>query len=218
MTYFGGQGLRLVQGAYVPLEVLGKISIATVLSMMVTRVVEKLGNSVLFPAFSQIQRERPGQLLPQLREARFKVLVISFVPIAAIIIFGREIIELMYDERYRQAGIFLVVSAVGAGIGSVRMPFSMVLISVGDTFGHAIIMFFKAIFGVGGVVIGYFYGGAVGMLVGVVAGQTLQYPFEAWRLQRAGVWMPTFDIVTIVLYLMIGYVSFMYGPFTSLAA
>lgn len=213
MTYFGGQGLRLVQGGLVPIDILGMISIAGMLSMVASQVTNKVGSTVLFPAFADLHRNRPGELFHKLREVRLKVFFVTFPLMLVLIIFGREIVSLLYDPRYHPAGVFLVISAVGAGIGAVRMPFGMVLISVGDSFGHAIVMVVTAVVSVAGVVLGYASGGAEGMLWAVVFVQLLIYPFEAWRLRQHKLWMPAFDLISFAIYFAVGGVSYFFSPF-----
>ncbi len=213
MTYFGGQGLRLVQGGLVPMDVLGVISIAGMFGIMADQLIKKIGGGVLFPAFARIHLERPADLVVKLREARTKLFLMSFPLFGFLIVFGRDLITLMYDERYHSGGLFLLIMTTGSAIASQRTPFGMVLIATGDSFGHAVIMVVTAVSRIAAVVVGYKLNGVVGMLLADILAQAIIYPFEAWRLRRIGLWFPWFDVAVFAVYLVLGAGSFLVGPF-----
>ena len=119
----------------------------------------------------------------------------------------------MYDDRYLEAGLFLVISATGSAIVSQRTPFGMVLIASGDVFGHAMVKGITAFARVSAVIIGFSINGVIGMLVGDIVAQGVIYPFEVWRLRRQGLWMPVFDIAVFAGYLAVGSFSYFVGPF-----
>ncbi len=213
MTYFGGQGLRLVQGYFVPIDVLGLISIAVMLGMVVDQLIKRMGSVILFPAFSQIYQDRPDELAGKLREARTKLFFLSFPFFAILIVLGRDLIHVMYDDRYHAAGLFLVISATSSAIAAQRTPFGMVLIATGDVFGHALIKGVTAFARVGAIFVGYSINGVVGMLIADIVAQAIIYPFEAWRLHSKGLWLPIFDLAVFSGYLAIGTLSFFTGPY-----
>lgn len=208
MTYLGGQGLRLVQGALVPMDVLGMISIAGSLAIMARVLINRIGSSVLFPAFSEIQRENPVKLRKQLRVVRRKLFLCSFPVYATLILLGDVMIRIMYDERYEPAGLYLVIMATGGAIASLRTPFGMTLLAVGDSFGHSLNMSVMAVARIGLMVLGFQLYGVPGMLIGDVVADFVVYPFEAWRLQKHKLWFPLFDVVCFMIYLSLGAGSF----------
>ena len=212
-TYFGGQGLRLVQGYVVTIDVLGLISIAVMLGMVVDQLIGRIGNLVLFPAFAKIHNDRPEELAGTLREVRTKLFLLSCPLFMILIVLGRDLIYYMYDDRYLEAGLFLVISATGSAIVSQRTPFGMVLIASGDVFGHAMVKGITAFARVSAVIIGFSINGVIGMLVGDIVAQGVIYPFEVWRLRRQGLWMPVFDIAVFAGYLAVGSFSYFVGPF-----
>lgn len=204
MTYFGGQGIRLFQGMLVPVDVLGRIAIAGSLAGLLVAIIGKIGSSVLFPVFAEAHRSRPEKLRRLLKESRLKMFAASLPVYMLFILFGRHIIDLMYDPRYAEAGLYLVVIATGGAIVSVRMPFGMTLMSVGDSFGHSVNMAIMAAAKIAAILIGFGLSGVVGMLIADVLSNFVVYPFEALRLRRVGLWMPGFDLSCFSLYLLVG--------------
>ncbi len=97
-------GDRLLLGGLVSAETLGFYAIGFLIVESVSLVVNKLINSVSFPALSEIARTRPGEF----RRAyyRFRVPVDLFTLFAAGMMFtaGEAIIVLLYDDRYYAAG------------------------------------------------------------------------------------------------------------------
>jgi len=213
LTYFGGQGLRLVQGYLVSIDILGLISIGGMLAIVVDQLFSRIGYTVLFPAFADIHLNRPHELVVKFREARSKLFLVSFPIFIILILFGRDLIHLMYDDRYQSAGLFLVILATGSAIACQRTLFGMVFIATGDIFGHTIIKAVAATAHILATISGYLMYGVIGMLIANVVAQAAIYPFEAWRLQRKGLWLPVFDLAVFAGYLVLGTISFYSGPY-----
>ncbi|MCR9074662.1 MAG: hypothetical protein NXI07_01350, partial [bacterium] len=132
----------------------------------------------------------------------------SFPVYATLILLGDFIIRLLYDARYEPAGLYLVIMATGGAIASLRTPFGMTLLAVGDSFGHSLNMTVMAVARIGLMVLGYELYGVPGMLIGDVVADFVVYPFEAWRLQKHKLWFPMFDAVCFIIYLSLGAGSF----------
>lgn len=209
MTYFGGQGLRLIQGSLVSMSVLGMIAIAGSIAMPARIVIDRIVGGVLFPAFAEINRKDPKQFVGRVRQTRFRVILAIFPFFLVLIIFGQQIIALLYDSRYHQAGIYFVILSTSTAIRMMRVFFAETMFVKDDSHGHAFVMFFSSGLHILGVVFGYLAGGVVGMLLGGVAAELLLYPLAVIRVRRHGVWVPSIDLVMIVLYLTIsGYIVY----------
>ncbi len=203
MTYFGGQGLRLIQGSLVSMSVLGMIAIAGSIAMPARIVIDRIVGGVLFPAFAEINRKDPEQFVARVRQTRFRVLLAIFPFFLICIIFGEQIIALLYDERYHQAGIYFVILSTSTAIRMMRVFFAETMFVKDDSYGHAFVMFFSSGLHILGVVFGYLAGGIVGMLLGGVVAELLIYPLAVIRVRRHGVWVPSIDLVMILIYLSI---------------
>ncbi|MFT3928824.1 MAG: oligosaccharide flippase family protein [Spongiibacteraceae bacterium] len=208
LTYIGGQGLRLVQGALVSIETIGVISIASMFALALSTLVGKINTSVLFPVFSDTQRRNPQQLAGQLIKSRKLIFLMTCPAFLVLILFSQPIISLLYDERYHAAGLYLMVMAVGAAMSSLRDPFGMTLLAIGDSASHFINMIAMATFRLSGVFIGYRMGGVLGMLIADVIAEACVYPVEAYRLRKHNLWFPAFDIFSYAFYALVGVLSY----------
>lgn len=203
MTYFGGQGLRLIQGSLVSMSELGMIAIAGSIAMPARIVIDRIVGGVLFPAFAEINRKDPERFVKRVRQARFRVILAIFPFFLVCIVFGQQIISLLYDARYQGAGIFFVILSSSTAIRMMRVFFAETMFVKDDSYGHAFVMFFSSGLHILGVVFGYLAGGIVGMLLGGVIAELLIYPLAVIRVRRQGVWVPSIDLVMIAIYLAI---------------
>lgn len=207
MTYFAGRGLILVQGKLVPLDVLAMISIAGMLSLSVKNVIARLAGRVLFPTLSEVHRLRPHALAAKFQKARLMLFAATLPIFSLLILFGDRCIYWLYDDRYGSAGPYLLIISLGGALTSLRTPFGMALIAVGDTRGHSINMGVLMVTRVSGMILGFSYGGVVGMLLADILAEMCVYPIEAWRLRKHGLWSPLFDFLGFSVYVLVGCIS-----------
>ncbi|MHA7813990.1 MAG: oligosaccharide flippase family protein [Phycisphaerales bacterium] len=207
LTYFGGQGLRLVQGALVSFDTLGLIAIAGIFVMAVNSIVNRLARAALFPAISEIQRERPGQFAERVVAARILLIKLSSPCFIGLILFGQALVELLYDQRYSPAGEYVVIMAVSGGVASIKAFFAESLLAQGRTRDHAVVCVAGSILNLAGVIVGYEVAGVSGMLWGAVLALLLVYPVEATFVSRCGIWTPLRDVVGFLAYVLLGVFS-----------
>lgn len=208
LTYIGGQGLRLIQGVFVAMDVLGIISIASLFAVGIGSLVGKLNSAVLFPVLSDTQRRNPQQLASQLIKSRKLIFIITCPAFLILIFFSQRIITTLYDSRYHEAGLYLLVLSVGAAFASLRDPFGMTLLAIGDSASHTINMAAMAVFRIAGVLIGFSTGGVLGMLIADVIAEACVYPVEAYRLKKHCLWFPVFDIFSYAFYCLAGFLAY----------
>lgn len=204
LNYIGGEGLRLIQGVLVPMAAIGMLAIAANIAQAFKNLTIRITSSVLFPVFSETYRARPEELKKQLLKSRKYLFLLTFPPYMLLIVLGQPIIALLYDQRYRDAGLYLSIMSVGAALSAVREPFGMALLAVGDSASHTINMSALAFFRVAGMVLGFHAGGVVGMLMADVIAEMCVYPVEAWRLKKHGLWFPRFDLAAFGIYSALG--------------
>ena len=118
-TFFAGQGDRLILGGLVTPEELGVYTIAFFLATAFRNIVRKIMSSVFYPVLSEVVKTRPKELQTIYYKIRFKVDVVVMLAVGVLASSGRVIIDLLYDDRYIEAGWmfeYLSLSTVFVGI------------------------------------------------------------------------------------------------------
>lgn len=104
---------RLILAAYADARFLGLYSIALGLAGAVSMVFERLFGSVFLPGFAEVARTRPTELFASYLRARKRVDPVLLVASGLLFALGPLIIEVLYDERYHEAGQILSILALG---------------------------------------------------------------------------------------------------------
>ena len=104
-------GDRLLLGLFVSPAVLGVYVIAYMLYYSVEQVLEKIMAAVAFPAFSEVVRERPGDLQRSYYRLHRAIAAFTYFCGGALICSGQVLIALLYDRRYAEAGWMLELLA-----------------------------------------------------------------------------------------------------------
>lgn len=113
MTFFASQSDRLVFGALIPLAMLGVYQIAVTLASVPSLALEAMGSKIIFPLFSRVHNEG-GDLPAAFRRVRLPVLVVAAWILSGFAGGGDVIIEILYDDRYAQAGWIVQLLSIGA--------------------------------------------------------------------------------------------------------
>lgn len=114
------QGDRLLLGGLIDAESLGIYTIAYFLANAVLLGFARLNRTVFFPALSEVAREQSYRLKEYYYRIRAKTDILIFLVAGTLFASGQSIIDLLYDERYADAGWMLEILAVSVlGVSSV---------------------------------------------------------------------------------------------------
>lgn len=194
------QADRLVLGRVVTAAELGVYSVAAVVARMVTRMISKLSFSVLQPVFARLHEQDRKVMRAKILRMRALVLAAALPPLWFLAVFGDRLIELLYDERYIDAGWMVKIVAVGA-IGSVVAGSTeRVILSSGDSFRWMLLQASRTVILVLGIWGGFYYGeGIPGLLTGIAASRFVSYLPLAYFLRRYGAWLPGLDLAAFAV-------------------
>ena len=106
------QGDRMLLGHYLDTKTLGVYSIAVMIVEMVTGVIGKLNNTVLYPALSRVIHEDRNRLCQVFYKTRLGLDFVAVAPIGALMVAGGSVMAFMYDTRYANAGWILQILCV----------------------------------------------------------------------------------------------------------
>jgi O-antigen/teichoic acid export membrane protein len=198
LAYLLGQGDRLVMGAFMSMGELGVYSIAALVARQVEDVTNKVDETVLFPIYSRVGRTTTPELLSRVGRYRIVRMALFLPAIWILIVFGDDIVELLWDERYWDAGwmvqiisagtFFFVVSAVGP-----------IHLARGESWVGLIAVAIRASVLLPGMVLGGYLAGAQGLIIAIAASYVVYYPLQVWISIRYRVWLPLYDLAAFAI-------------------
>ena len=210
-TYIGGQGLRLFQGALVPISTLGLVSIASLLAWSMGQLTGALSSRVMFPVLSQVSREAPELFRERFVAYKLRLVLLTQPIFLILILFGSDIIGFLYDERYERSGIYLSLLAWGGSMNALRMLYSSGLLALGRSRDHMFVQVTGAVVRPLAIWIGYGIGEEIGMLVALSLSGLLIYPLEVFLSIRQGIYTPMLDMISIGLGVIVVSIVFSTG-------
>jgi O-antigen/teichoic acid export membrane protein len=198
-TFLANQGQQAIYGLLIPVEILGKIAIAILIGSIPLQLFMNLVQQVIFPSFSEVRRERPHDIPRILRKVRLTV-ILTFLPTMFLVsAFAQPIIDLLYDDRYAMAGIFLALIPLNNAISILANPYQQLLLADGASHLHAFLMALAAVFTTGGIVLGYLFYGILGSVAFVGLAFALHFLANSLVASRRGYGTGLLDLVALGL-------------------
>lgn len=140
MTFLASQADRLILGRLFTLQLLGVYTIAFTFADLPRQVVKRISQQVMFPVISKYADLERSSLRAKILQKRKFLLMGLAVMVTILASFGDIIIEILYDERYRQAGWMLPILAVGLWPLLLSATIDRALYAIGNpkavAFGH----------------------------------------------------------------------------------
>lgn len=130
LFFLAGQSDRLIFGQLFSVANLGVFSFAMIFATIPTQVVWRIGSAVVFPALSR-RRESETGLVPIYRRARIPLLVLGVLPVAFLLSSAPQLIEVLYDPRYIDAGWMLQILAIATWFQIPQSSSASVLLALG---------------------------------------------------------------------------------------
>lgn len=196
-----------ILGGLTTMSVVGFFSIAKNLSAIATEALSRLSSTVLLPVYSRLAERGQKMLIQEIYRTRVQLFILFLPPLWMLILFGDHIIEYLYDPRYHDAGWMLRVLAAGATANIVSSTMYPVLLAKGDSFRHMLKTVVRLFFQIMGMIIGSYFWGINGFIVGLALTDWLSYPFGVYLIYRYGVWLPFLDIIALGFSLLIIVIS-----------
>lgn len=207
-SYFGGHGMRTIEGALVTTEVLGMIAIAGTMAWVAVEVVNHILRQVLFPALSIVNRQDASRFQAILIKIRLKLLVTTLPLFAFVSLLSNFIIGVLYDDRYLYAGPLLAILAVSGAANSLPTLYQNALLALGDSKTNFTLNCVSTTLKLIGMYIGYQLGEVFGMLAGVGVGTLAGYFAMAFILRKRQIIQMKIDLLSILVILGIAYATY----------
>lgn len=203
MTGLLGLADRFILGEMMTASELGVYSLAFALASMFAGTAQQLSGNLLFPVYSSLARRGGEEGLSRIRRARATALLAFLPPLCFVVVFGPWIIELLYDDRYVEAGWMLQILAAGVIPQVLVVTAERGLLAFGDSFRHMALQVFSAGLFVMGLLIGADQGGAMGLMIGGGIGRLLSYIPYAALSRKYGFSTPALDLLALLASVLV---------------
>lgn len=198
LTFLALQADRLIGGKFVPPSVLGQLSVALLYVGMVRSLVTRGGKSLLLPIFAKTEGTVPERLLSRYRKARLVILTVLLPILCGMALFGPELIDLLYPDRWAAVGFYLQCTVIGFLPSYIVSGTGMALLAIGDSKGNAMVTAVEVFSLILAMLFGVLTWGLPGMLVARGLSTFISYPVLASRLRRRGIWLPWLDLTALL--------------------
>ncbi len=193
LAAFLGQGGSAVVAKLLDSGMLGIYSIALLLADSATQAMQTIATKVLQPLYAKFVTGDRRRFRGRMFRVRGALLALACPPLWTLGVFGQEIVELLFDARYVEAGWMLRVLSVGSIGVLVIGTAEMVFVAAGESRAHLVHKTVGAALFVVAMVTGYVLADFTGVLIGMSVGRILGYVPMAVLLQRRGAWLPKLD-------------------------
>lgn len=197
LTFLAGQLDRLIFGRAIPMDLLGVYGIGLMAASLPSEAVLRLGQSVIFPAFSRVAaRDDFGRVFWRVR---LLFLLGGAVLVSGLIASGPYLVRLLYDARYAQAGWILQYLALVAWFQILAATNEAAMLAMGKPHWLAAGNGVKVTLLLLLVPLGFHQAGFTGALVGLIGAEVGKYSVSAVAAARRGLRGARWDLAVTAL-------------------
>ena len=208
LTFVSVEGARLVIGAVLDMREVALFTLANTMNLMLWQAMLNIVWSVFLPAYAEVNRSNPKNLMAKLYKARLALILPSWGLAVLFIYFGSSLMTLLYDNRYHGAGPMLEQLAAGSLVACLWGSYSGVLLALGKAATMSALTAFQVVCQFGGMFFGYHYGGGAGLVIGLAAANWVIYPANAFVMFRNGLWQPKLDLIFLAASVLVVVLAF----------
>jgi O-antigen/teichoic acid export membrane protein len=181
-------GDRAILGKYITLTELAFYNIAFMLATLPYMLKTTLIRRILFPLYCNKPPAENPKNRNQILKARWLLTGSSFALSVPLIVFGQDLVELLYDPRYYAAGS--IVTAIGFVwlFRILTAGHDPVLLAAGESRAFAVFLVLSAVVRTGLMVGGVILYGIPGVIGAALLAEVLVYPVLLALTRRYGAW------------------------------
>jgi O-antigen/teichoic acid export membrane protein len=203
IIYFAAMNFdRLYFAKLISLTELGIYSIARSLSDMLSNLVIRSSNMVLFPSVAAMRTTAP-EIRARLLHARRMVLALVAIGLGCFVAMSDAVVNLLYDQRYESAGLILPVLLLGVWLAILCVVNDSLLLGLRKPAYTTSANGAKLATIVVGIPIAFHYGGLLGAVLVLNVGEAVRYVTLWWFGRRAHLGFGRDDLALTILFLIV---------------
>lgn len=193
------QGDKAILGRFLSLETLGIYNIGYFLASFPLLLGHAVTQKVLIPVYREMLPAKGLENSAKLRRLRVAMTggILSLLAVMAVV--GPWLVEVLYDDRYAQAGAMVVLIACALVPQVIGVTYDQAALAAGDSKRFFVFSGTRAVLQVAGLLVGITQFGLLGAIVALGIAAILIYPVLVWLARVHGVWDPAHDIVAGII-------------------
>lgn len=200
--FFAMHGDRAVLAKYVSLNDLAMYNIAFLFASVPRKLCNAVSDKVIFPLYARRPPAESANNRHKINKARRLVTGPLLFSVLALALIGDAMIELLYDDRYRAAGPYLVLMALAFLPDLILLSYVRLPLASGHSGRFAVFQTASALIRLGVLILlvpGY---GILGAVLAIAVGMLVTYPFLLYLIRPYKAWDPVHDAA----YMGVGFV------------
>jgi O-antigen/teichoic acid export membrane protein len=197
LVFLLAQGDKMALGKLMTSAELGVYGVAFTLVQTLLTAAQRLSGNVLFPVYAELARHGSETLQKRMTRIRLTMMSVFLPPLCALVIAGEELVRWLYDARYVNAGWIVQILAAGAIARVLTLSGERAILAHGDSFRHMMLQVGRAALFILGMVLGGWWGGTTGLILGSAAAHFVAYIPYAVAVRPFGTWTPGVDLLVL---------------------
>lgn len=182
------QGDKAVLARYLSLSELGIYNIAFFLASFPLMLGMAVISRLMIPIYRNVREDPSDHRMRRLRMMRAGMTASVMLLLAVFATWGAPLVDLLYDERYLEAGPLVTPIALASVPTVVMMSYDQAALAAGNSRGFFWLTLVRALLFLTCFIIGAHYGGIPGALLGQAVATVLAYPMLVRLARRSGFW------------------------------
>lgn len=205
------QGDKLILGKFLTLDALGVYNIGYFLASFPVLISGTVINKILIPLYRERPPDASVENYQKLRVMRFGVTGAIMFLLMIFAISGVALVELLYDQRYQNAGPIVVLTACMHIPMIIVLTYDQSALAAGDSKRFFVLAGTKAAVMIMALLIGVQMAGLFGALISQGIAVLAVYPVVVWLAKRQGAWDPLHDAFYAMIGILIGTIAIWYN-------
>lgn len=196
------QGDRAILGVFLTVEKLGIYNIAYFLAFFPVLMAHTMMSKLLIPSYREMFAGHDGEHDRKIRRMRMGLTGAVMVLLTIMALIGPALIDLLYDDRYAEAGPIIVMISCAQMLSLIMLTYDQAALARGDSRRFFWVIAFRATVQTACFLAGAALAGLPGALAGQAAAAVLVYPAVASMAKHTGVWDARHDALFAALALL----------------
>ncbi|MBE1296996.1 MAG: oligosaccharide flippase family protein [Rhodobacteraceae bacterium] len=202
--FLTSQGDRAILGRFVALDVLGIYNIGYFLASFPMLLGHAVNQRLMIPVYRDKPADGPPENRRKHRMLRAGLSAVILSMLLAMAWIGPWLTELLYDARYQQAGVMIVLISLALAPAVITMTYDQAALAAGDSRAFFVFTASRALLQTGLFLFGTLWFGLPGGIVALGLAMVAAYPVLIWLARRHGAWDPWHDLVCTLSVVVFG--------------